>query len=165
MKSLYLLFLFIGFAATSQITKSITIESLNAKTVTVPFSDLKKHELHSIDSLQILNHMKEYKSTLKNIKGVLLKDVLENISFSEESPKVLSEYYIICVADDGYKVVFSWNEIFNSPTGNSILVLTDVNGETAINQKQGIRLVTTTDFATGRRYVKNLKTIKIERVK
>nr|WP_314897000.1 molybdopterin-binding protein [uncultured Flavobacterium sp.] len=142
----------------------ITIELPSVKAITVPFADLKNYKSHSIDSLQILNYLKEYKSTLKNIKGVLLKDVLVKPQFGEESPKILSEYFIICIADDGYKVTFSWNKLFNSPTGDNVLLVTEVNGLQSINQTEGIRIVTPTDFAAGRRYVKNLKTIKIERV-
>lgn len=161
MKFLYFICLF----TTVTISAQVTIELPSAKAVNVPFAGLKKYNAKSIDSLQILNHLKEYKSTLKNIKGVLLKDVLANLKLGEESPKVLSEYYIICIAADNYKVTYSWNELFNSPTGEKVLLVTEVNGQQSIDQTEGVRIVTPTDFATGRRYVKNLKTIKIERVK
>lgn len=165
MKLLSLIGFFITLNLSAQVTKVLTIETPAAKPVSISFDNLKTYKLHSLDSLQVLNHLKQYKSTLKNIKGVLLKDVLEKAQFGEESPKVLSEYYIICIADDNYKVVFSWNELFNSVTGDSTLVVTEVNGKPSINQETGIVLITPTDVATGRRYVKHLKTIRIERVK
>jgi len=164
MKKIALLILFLSLTANAQVTKTISITGNIAKPVTVNFTDLKNYNSHSIDSLVILNHKQEYKSTLKKLKGVLLKEVLAKAEFTVNSPKVLSEFYIICIADDGYKVVFSWNEIFNSPTGDQALILTEINGNVAITQKEGIILITPTDKATGRRYVKNLSRITIHQV-
>ena len=99
------------------------------------------------------------------MKGVLLKDILEKIEIDSEDPKVLSEYYIVCVASDNYKVVFSWNEIFNSNTGNSVYILTGHDGKPASALDNRIALVSPKDQMTGRSYVKGLQKIIIERVK
>lgn len=157
--------LLLSLSVNGQVTKTITIEGAVAKTVTINFADLKAYKTISIDSVQILNHKQEYKSTLKGIKGVLLKDIVTKAEFVVNSPKVLSEFYIVCIADDGYKVVFSWNELFNSPTGEHALIVTGINGAPSINQKEGIILLTPTDTATGRRYVKNVSKITIQQVK
>ena len=164
MKKIALIIFFLGLTVNAQVSKTISVTGNISKPITVSFSDLKKYASQSIDSLVILNHKQEYKSTLKKLKGVLLKDVLSKASFTVNSPKVLSEFYIVCVADDGYKVVFSWNEIFNSPTGDRALILTEINGNSTISQKEGIILITPTDKATGRRYVKNLSKITIHQV-
>jgi hypothetical protein len=165
MKYLYLITLLFGLSVSAQVTKTITVEGAIAKPLTISFEDLKSYRAKSIDSLQILNHKGEYKSTLKGITGVLLKDVLAKAEFNVNSPKVLSEFYIVCIADDGYKVVYSWNEVFNSPTGDQTLVLTGLDGAPTINQKEGIILLTPTDKATGRRYVKNFSKVIIQQVK
>ena len=165
MKQLLLLILFVCLSANAQINKTLTIDGAVAKPVIIKFDELKSYKTVTLDSLTIFNHKMERKSSLKKLKGVLLKDVLAKAEFSVNSPKVLSEFYIVCIADDGYKVVFSWNEIFNSPTGDHALILTEVDGLPVINQKEGIILVTPTDKATGRRYVKNLSKISIQQVK
>lgn len=164
MKKIALIILFLGLTANAQVSKTISVTGNIVKPITVNFTDFKNYASQSIDSLVILNHKQEYKSTLKKLKGVLLKDVLSKAEFTVNSPKVLSEFYIVCVADDGYKVVFSWNEIFNSLTGDKALILTEINGNSTISQKEGIILVTPTDKATGRRYVKNLSKITIHQV-
>ena len=164
MKKIALIILFLGLTANAQVSKTISVTGNIAKPLAINFADLKNYASQSIDSLVILNHKQEYKSTLKKLKGVLLKDVLSKADFTVNSPKVLSEFYIVCVADDGYKVVFSWNEIFNSPTGDKALILTEINGNSAISQNEGIILVTPTDKATGRRYVKKLSKITIHQV-
>ena len=103
------------------------------------------------------------KGLMKNINGVLLKDILSAIPFNNENPKVLSEYYIECVATDGYIVIFSWNEIFNSETGKHVMIITSKNGTNAGQLDDRIALITPTDQATGRRYVKWLNKIIIHR--
>lgn len=165
MKLLTFIALFIGLGLNAQVTKTITIEGAIAKPVTIKFDDLKAYTSVTLDSLVIFNHKMERKSSLKKLKGVLLKDVLAKAEFSVNSPKVLSEFYIVCIADDGYKVVFSWNEIFNGPTGDHALILTEINGQSTVSQKEGIILVVPTDTATGRRYIKNFYKISIQQVK
>jgi len=82
-----------------------------------------------------------------------------------ETPKVLSEYYFVCIASDNYKVVFSWNEIFNSDTGKSVYIITAQDGKPATGLDNRIALVSPKDQMTGRRYVKGLQKIVVERVK
>jgi hypothetical protein len=165
MKFIYIITLLFSLSVTAQVSKSITIEGAIAKPILINFSDFKAYKSISLDSLQIFNHKQEYKSTLKDIKGVLLKDILAKAEFNVNSPKELSEFYIVCIADDGYKVVFSWNELFNNPTGDQTLVVTDMNGAPTINKKEGIILLTPTDKATGRRYIKNFSKVRIQQVK
>lgn len=157
---LFLLPIFIFSLSFSQVRKSIEIVAPDNEKIIFTSADFQKYEKHTLDSIQITNHLKEYKSTLKNVKGVLLKDVLSKVSFKENSPKVLSEYYIVCIAEDGYKVVFSWNEIFNTSVGDHVLIIPEVEGRS----KDGISTLSPTDFATGRRYVKMLKTIQLKKV-
>jgi len=78
---------------------------------------------------------------------------------------VLSEYYFVCIASDNYKVVFSWNEIFNSDTGKSVYIITAQDGKPATGLDNRIALVSPKDQMTGRRYVKGLQKIVVERVK
>jgi len=156
--------LFFCLLTRAQVNPTIVVEGVITKPFVIKFEDLKSYPLQTVDSVTIWNHKMERKSTLKAIRGVLLKDILQKADFSVNSPKFLSEFYIVCIADDGYKVVYSWNEIFNSETGNKTLVATEINGKPTISEKEGIVLITPTDKATGRRYVKNFSKILIQKV-
>lgn len=160
MKNFVLLISFLLTTLSFAQSKSIEIIDPDNHKTTVTAADLSKYSKQTIDSIQITNHLKEYRSTIKNVKGVLLRDILTKVSFKEKSPKVLSEYYIVCVAEDGYKVVFSWNEIFNTSVGDSVLIIPEIEGR----PKDGISTLSPTDFATGRRYVKMLKTIQLKKI-
>lgn len=162
MNKIVFLILFFSLTLNAQVSKSLSVSGDIAKPLTIQANDLKKYKSYTVDSLRILNHKMEYKSTLKNLKGVLLKDILGKADFLVKSPKELSEFYIICMADDDYKVVFSWNELFNSPAGDKTLIITD--DDTENNERGKFKLITPTDRATGRRYVKDFSKIIIKRV-
>src|ERR1700759_5843211 len=94
-------------------SESFTISGEVLKAETMDITNLSTYAQVHLDSLRIYTHDMHPKEMMKNINGVLLKDILSAIPFNNENPKVLSEYYIECEATDGYIVLFSWNEIFN----------------------------------------------------
>ncbi|MES1216374.1 MAG: molybdopterin-binding protein [Bacteroidota bacterium] len=124
-----------------------------------------EYTVHTADSIVIYNHLQERKRVIKNIKGILLKDVLVKAGLDEEKPKLFSEYYFTCIATDGYKVVYSWNELFNTDIGNQVMVITEEDGKKAESINDHIAAISPLDKATGRRYVQNLQEIKVARVK
>ena len=146
------------------VTESFTIEGKVKKVVAVSLAELPSYEIHSVDSIVIKNHLNETKNTLKNVKAVLLKDILEKVEIDVQNPKLLSEYYFNCIAADNYKVVFSWNEIFNTDLGKSIYILIGNDGRPTSALDDRIALISKYDHATGRRYVKGLKKIVVGRV-
>jgi hypothetical protein len=95
-------------------TQSFLITGRVKAPVKINGSDILAANIVSIGDVVITNHMGEARGTMKSLKGVLLKDILQKIEIEAESPKVLSEYYFVCKASDGYAVVFSWNEILRS---------------------------------------------------
>lgn len=113
--------------------------------------------------ITITNHLGEKKSEQKSLKGILLKDILKSVEINNENPRVLSEYYFVCKSTDGYKVVYSWNELFNSPASESVYLVTSKNGQGAKEMKETILMISPKDYMTGRRYLKSLATIEVKR--
>ena len=146
-------------------TDAFTVSGKVKKKMIVAVADLETLESKKIPDVVITNHLGEPKGTSKNLKGILLKDVLSKVEFDAESPKILSEFYLTFIASDGYKVVFSWNEIFNTATGDNIYVITAKDGKELNDMNDRILVISTTDFKTGRRNVKGLAKIVVERVK
>jgi hypothetical protein len=156
-------FLFLQGSIAQKTSESIKVSGEVQKEETIDISKLSGYTTVHLDSLRIYTHDMQPKGLMKNINGVLLKDILSAIPFNNENPKVLSEYYIECQATDGYKVLFSWNEIFNSETGNHVMIITSKNGTDIAQLDDRLALVSPTDKATGRRYVKWLSKIIIHR--
>lgn len=114
---------------------------------------------------QILyNHKGEVKDTVKNCKGVLLKTILDKIEFVYEKPKELNEFYFVFVASDDYKVVFSWNEIYNTEIGDNLFLITELNEKKLKDIEQRIIVSSFADLKNGRRYIKGLKKIEVRKI-
>lgn len=164
----FLVILFNSISALAQkdaLTTSFIISGDDVLPVTITLSDLGKLKEIQIGDVVITNHLGEKKSEQKALKGVLLKDVLQSVEIKSESPKILSEYYFVCKAADNYTVVYSWNEIFNSPTGDSVYIVTNKGGKALKEMEESILMISPNDFKTGRRFVKSLTSIEVKRAK
>jgi hypothetical protein len=129
----------------------------------IGFVDIEKLTVHTIGDVVITNHAGEIKGTAKGLQGVKLKELLATAQLITENPKLNSTYYFVVKASDGYTVVFSWNEIFNSPIGEKIYVVTSKDGVALKNMTERLLLISPTDLNTGRRYVKGLSEIQVKR--
>lgn len=167
-KSLVILLLFISNAINAQrtITPSETLKVegkvKNGKTFSI--ADLDAFSKVAIPDQTLHNQKGEVKNSVKNMKGVLLKTVLENIDFNYEKPKELNEFYFVFVSTDGYKVVFSWNEIYNTEAGNNFYIVTEMDGKPITEMDQRILFIAATDLKPGRRYIKALEKIEVRRL-
>ena len=148
-----------------QPTSSFSIEGKVKSPYVFSFAKAGDFKSISIDSVVIYNHLRQRKNVVKNLKGILLKDILSKVEFDSPNPKLLNEFYITCIASDDFKAVFSWNEIFNTDTGKAAIILTEKNGKKGAEMDDRIALLCPADHATGRRFVKGLQKIIIERVK
>lgn len=147
-----------------QPSTEITVSGQVEQDVKISIADLQKLPAIEIGSLDISNHAGEKRGTASDMKGVLVKDVLKEVKFKADTPRQLSEFYLTFVASDGYKAVFSWNELWNSPTGDHVFIITEKAGKKLEEMSDRILLVTMTDFKTGRRHIKALSRIVVGRV-
>lgn len=131
---------------------------------TFSIADLEAFPKVTIPDQTLYNHKGEVKGTVKNMKGVLLKTVLESTQLDYDKPKELNEFYFVFVATDGYKVVFSWNEIYNTEAGNNFYFITEMDGRKLKDLEQRIPFISTADLKSGRRYIKALEKIQIKRL-
>ena len=144
-------------------TNEFTVTGLVKKEVTITLKDIEKLESRTIPDMTVTNHKGESRSILKKAKGILIKDLLKNIALKEDNLKLFSEFYFTFTASDNYKVVYSWNEIFNSPTGDHLYIITSLDGEPLQDMRSRILIITPTDYKTGRRYIKGLSKIVVGR--
>lgn len=146
-------------------TDKFTIEGKVKHSLSISLADLDTFKIKSLPDLVITDHMGTRKHNITGLKGVLLKDVLSKADIDAENPKVLSEFYFVLAAPDNYRIVFSWNEIFNTETGNNIYIVMEEEGKTINESADRISIVTMTDLRTGRRHMSNIEKIIVERAK
>lgn len=165
----FILLLFLSLSIRAQVdavpTDTFVITGAVKQETKISLKNTTGYAVQSLDSFVIYNHLLERKRVLKNLKGMSLKEVLAKTALDENSPKLFSEFYFTCIASDGYKIVFSWNEIFNTGVGDQIMIVTGIDGTDITTSKERIIILSAADKATGRRFIKNVEKIRVERVK
>jgi len=108
---------------------SIRIFGEIEKFVMFHFNFIDSFKAETVADQILYNHKGEVKDTIKSLKGIKLKDLLKSVKFKYDKPKQLNEFYFVLRATDGYKVVLSWNEIYNNEAGNHYFIITQMNGK------------------------------------
>lgn len=161
----FVIVLFFSVAALAQekATQSFIIRGKIEREVKIGSKQLEMYPLHAIGSVDLTNHKGELKGTAKNMKGILLADILKDIILDEHNPKLFSEYYFVCVGSDNYKAVYSWNELFNTAVAQKVFIVIEKDGHKMLGHEDGILMISASDGKTGRRFVKNLESIDVRR--
>lgn len=127
-------------------------------------SNLDSEPTTSLGNIKITNNRGELKEEIKNASGVLLKPYLEKAAIVTSKPGDFNSIYVVCISADSHQVVFSWNELFNTDIGNNVYLITEKNGVKLKDMPERILLISKSDSLSGRRYLKNLKEIRVEQV-
>jgi hypothetical protein len=133
--------------------------------VTVRIADLRKWKEIPIPDVTLRDPLQGNLGEIKGLRGILLTEILQVVDLKVENISVLSEFYFVCKATDGYAVVYSWNELFNSPTGNTTYLITEKEGKRPAEMNDAILMLSAGDRETGRRYLKRLTAIEVKRAR
>jgi uncharacterized protein YbaA (DUF1428 family) len=144
-------------------TKAIRILGKINSPVTINDIDFKKFKTHPIGDVQILHSNGQVKRVWKDLTGIRLRDLLDTVKIDVSEGEALSQFYYVCKSIDGNKVVFSWNEIFNTSAGESIYIVLMRDDRPMEELNENILLITLKDNDTRFRYLKNLEEIHIQR--
>lgn len=95
--------------------------------------------------------------------GVLLRDLLVHAGFAGGNDRGARTATVEAVASDGYRAVFSWGELFNSPVGEQTLVIVGQD-ERPLDAAAGpLALRSLSDIRPGPRHVRNLCSLLVRR--
>ena len=89
-------------------------------------------------------------------KGVLVGDVLTQSGYATATDRGARTNLVEAVASDGYRAVFSWGELFNTPVGAQALVITAQDGKPLDTAAGPLALRSLADLRPGPRHVRNL---------
>lgn len=162
-KLLLILSLYAGTAlaqdAPYKTTHQFTISGKVKKESVITLDSLNSYPLKEIGDIWVTNHLGDFKHSDEKLKGVLLKGILNHSQWAVSGPKFFSELYFVCTGADGYKVVYSWNELFNTQVGDQVYILMEKNGVKADKLPESLQMASMLDMKTGRRYLHNLDKI------
>ena len=134
------------------------------KPVVFDIATIRKYTSVPLGDVVIKNHRGQDKKTANNVKGVLLKTLLDSVHVKVDKPKYYSELIVVLEATDGYKNVYSWNELINTDVGNHVYVITDKDGQGIESMDEAIVVISMSDINVGSRYLRGFAKLEIKRV-
>ena len=164
MKVLRIIFLILissqifGQISTSSPTSSFTVKGKVKKEKSITLEDLKKYPNQILNNVNTSCSPKNEERS-NNVKVVLLKSVLDSVEYDYQKSRNLNQFYFLFVAEDGYKIVFSFNEIYNTEIGNNLFIVTEKDGNMVGDMNNRILLLSTKDLKGGSRNMKWLSKI------
>jgi cytochrome c551/c552 len=145
------------------VTESIAVSGLVAHPLKLSVDDLKKFSVQQASEVPVVCLSGADRGKLTSPKGVLLRDILTKASIVTKNHDG-NKLVVVASASDGYRVIFSWNEIFNSPLGDDILVYFQKNGLPLGDDEGRIAMISGKDIRNGARHVKWLEKIEVRKV-
>ena len=129
--------------------------------LSLSMADILSMEMEEFQNLFIVCGAGDPKDNIRHCRGVLIEKVLQKADVLKGEHNDTKKMFIVASASDGYKVVFSWQEIFNTVIGGGVAVLTERDGKPLEEGGGRLDLISTLDYYAGSRYVKNLRNIEV----
>lgn len=146
------------------VTESLSVSGSVKQTLQLSVADLKRFPAHEIKDLNMICLSGANMGKTGKLRGALLRDIFNKAQLDAPGHNDVKRMVIIATASDGYTVVFSWAEVFNSAVSDGIVVYYEKDGQALGNDEGRIAMVSTSDTKTGPRHVKWLKSLEIRKV-
>ena len=146
------------------VTSEFEVSGAVKNKVKFSIKDLSAFKQDSVGDVVLRNHRGDQKSVAKQMKGILLKTILDSANIVADKPKEYSEFVIKLIASDGYTNVYSWNELYNTDIGNHVYIITEMDGEHIDKMDSRILALSLSDTNSGRRHLKGLAKIEVKKV-
>lgn len=143
------------------VTQSINIAGVVAKPLTLTVAELKQLPAVELSGMPIVCQSGATVEEVKQYKGVKLKDLLDKAEIVTKEHNDTRKMIVVATASDGYKAVFSWQELYNSPIGDDVVVFYEKNRQLLGEDEGRIALISAKDLRAGPRHVKWLKTLEV----
>lgn len=127
----------------------------------ITMSSLLQYKQDTLNDVVFKSSHGTEKDKPMQLKGVLLKTLLDSAHISAANHKEYGELFITLIASDNYKNMYSWNELFNTEVGNHVYVITEMDGTPMSDMKDRILVMSLSDFNSGRRHLKALSKIEV----
>ena len=95
------------------------------------------------------------------LRGVSLRALLERAALAERDRLDWRKTVVVVTARDGYRVVFSWPELFNLEAGAAVMVAYERDGLALAASEGPLTLEAPGDIRAGPRHVKWLERIEV----
>lgn len=148
----------------SFVTEALTVSGLVQNELKLTVGDLRGFPPKQVVEFPMAWQAGRNRGKTEVLKGVLLRDIIEKAAVVSRHHNDVKKMAIVAIASDDYKVVFSWNEVFNSPVGDGVLVFFEKDGRPLADDEGRIAMVSSRDTRTGGRHVKWLQAIEVRKI-
>ncbi|WP_346320365.1 molybdopterin-dependent oxidoreductase [Chitinophaga sp. YIM B06452] len=160
----FLLITATAFSATPpDTTHQVMVKGLIRHAFTCTLNNVDAFRPETRNNLDIVCSSGETKKVLRSFTGISLKNILDSAGIIMERRKDRGKYYIAIKATDGYTVLYSWNDIYNNPTGDNVYLIYRENGQ-PITEDGLFVMICANDKVTGPRHVKWVSSIEVGRL-
>jgi len=142
-------------------SKAIRIVGRVRRPLVVHAKELGAMASEELDDFPIYCGTGDPKGSIGGCRGVLLENVISMAEVIKAEHNDTKKMFVVVSGDDGYKAVFSWQEIFNTPIGGGVMILIEKNGRSLCEKDGDLELVSAEDYFTGPRYVRKLRKIEV----
>lgn len=146
------------------VTTRLAVTGAVEHALNLSVADLRQLPAQKLGELPLVRQGGAKAGQLENLKGVRLRDLLEQAVVVSRDHNDVKKIVVIATASDGYKVVFSWSELFNSPVGEGVLVYFEKDGQPLGDDEGRIAMVSSKDIRSGPRHVKWLQSIEVKKI-
>jgi DMSO/TMAO reductase YedYZ molybdopterin-dependent catalytic subunit len=146
------------------VTTALTVKGSVEREVTFTVDELRQLPVQRIDDVRSVRDAAGAATASESARhyvGCLLRDVLDRAKPVEKRRMDFRKSVVIATASDGYRVVFSWAELYISPIGDGVLVVYERDGKPLDDSEGRIALVSLKDTRPGPRHVKWLQSVEL----
>lgn len=143
---------------------SVSVSGIVEHALTLSVADLRATPPAQIVELRLAGGGGSDAAKPSVVRGVRLRDLVEQAKIVTRDHNTVKKIAIIATASDNYKAVFSWNELFNTDIGDSVLVVFERDGKPLTIEEGPLALVSGKDLRSGPRHVKWLQAIEVRQI-
>jgi DMSO/TMAO reductase YedYZ molybdopterin-dependent catalytic subunit len=150
--------------SSGQVTTTLTVKGSVEREITFSIDELRALPVQQIDdtrSVREASGTSPAAETARHYVGCLLRDALDRARPVEKQRAAFRRSIVIATASDGYRVTFSWAELYISPIGDGVLVVYERDGKPLSDDEGRIALVSLKDTRPGPRHVKWLQSVEL----
>jgi DMSO/TMAO reductase YedYZ molybdopterin-dependent catalytic subunit len=140
----------------------LTVSGRVKRSLTLDMDELRRMDIVETDDVMIICGEGDPKESLGKCKGVLLTDIVNLTEVIAPEHNDTKKTYLVAISEDGYKTLFAWQELYNSATGEGVLVIFEREGKPLYEQYSSADLISVMDILPGPRWVKNIRRIEIK---
>lgn len=146
------------------VSEQVIISGALKAALSLKVEDLKAFPVGQIETMTVTRRVGDQQVT-SSVRGVRLTAVLERAGLASKDEHEWKHTVVLATATDGYQVVFSWPELFNTDVGAGALLIFERDGQPLADREGQIALVSARDTRSGPRSVRSVARLDVRVLK